>query len=329
MKIAEKNVIAGVAVTLQGNQLLFDNEVAATWTDNFTANCKVELTFIPQGSSEARVIASGDKLSEAGTLKLTVTDDFDNKATAEIALTRVDSQAPTIEVKIAEKNVIAGVTASVQNNQLLFNEAVAATWTDDYTEYCEIGMSLTSAESAEIKAIASGDILSEAGILKLTVTDEFGNSATAEIKLTAVAVYGLENLQNKQLQVDQEVNLMEGVTFAEGLTLAKVEAEQDGIRTEVVNPRAFVPEYPGSVDIIFTLAKPGGNTITVTTGNLNVKPLDYTVIVLKTADVINSQYAWFNNIHSQSKKDFIYPHILTSYITGERYKLDNMEYIVA
>ena len=315
-------------VTLQGNQLLFDNEVAATWTDDFTTNCKVELTFTPQGSNEAKPVASGDKLSEAGILKLTVADEFGNKSTAEITLTRVDSQAPTVEVKIAEKNVIAGVTASVQDNQLLFNEAVAAIWTDDYTESCEIGLILTSAESSEIKAIASGDILSEAGTLKLTVTDEFDNSATAEIKLTAVAVYGLENLQNKQLQVDQEVNLLEGVTIAEGLTLKKVEAEQDGIRTEVVNPRAFVPEYPGSVDIILTLAKPGGNTITVTTGNLNVKPLEYTVIVLKTADVINSQYAWFNNIQSQSKKAFVYSHLLTSYITGERFKMDNMEYIV-
>lgn len=308
--------------------MLFDNEVAAIWTDNFTTECKVELTFTPQGSSEAKPVASGDKLSEAGTLKLTVADEFDNKAAAEFALTRVDSQAPTIEIKIAEKNVIAGVTASVQDNQLLFNEAVAATWTDDYTESCEIGLSLTSAESAEVKAIASGDILSEAGTLKLTVTDEFGNSATAEIKLTAVAVYGLENLQNKQLWVDQEVNLLEGVSIAEGLTLAKVEAEQDGVRTEVVNPHAFVPEYPGSVDIILTLSKPDGNTLTVNTGNLTVKPLEYTVIVLKTADVINSHYAWFNNIPSQSKKAFVYPHLLTSYITGERYRLDNMEYIV-
>ena len=308
--------------------MLFDNEVAATWTDDFTANCKVELTFTPQGSSKAKTVASGDKLSEAGTLKVTVADDFDNKTTTEIALTRVDSQAPAIEVKIAEKNVIAGVTASVQNNQLLFNEAVAATWADDYTESCGIGLSLTSAESSEIKAIASGDILSEAGTLKLTVTDEFGNSATAEIKLTAVAVYGLENLQNKQLQVDQEVNLMEGVTIANGLTLAKVEAEQDGIRSEVVNPNAFVPEYPGSVSIILSLSKPDGNTITVTSGNLNVKPLDYTVAVLKTADVINSHYPWFNNIQSQSKKAFVYPHLLTSYITGERFKLDKLEYIV-
>ena len=212
---------------------------------------------------------------------------------------------------------------------MLFNEAVAATWADDYTESCGIGLSLTSAESSEIKAIASGNILSETGTLKLTVTDEFDNSATAEIKLTAVAVVGLENLQNKQLQVDQEVNLLEGVTFAEGLTLAKVEAEQDGIRTEIVNPNAFAPENPGSVNIILTLAKSDGNTLTVTTGNLTVKPLDYTVIVLKTADVINSHYAWFNNIQSQSKKAFVYPHLLTSYITGERYKLDNMEYIIA
>ena len=284
--------------------MLFDNEVAATWTDDFTANCKVELTFTPQGSSKAKTVASGDKLSEAGTLKLTVADDFDNKTTTEIALTRVDSQAPVVEVKIAEKNVIAGVTASVQNNQLLFNEAVAATWTDDYTESCEIGLILTSAESSVVRAIASGDILSEAGTLTLTVTDEFGNSATAEIKLTAVAVFGLENIQNKQLQVDQEVNLLEGLTIAEGLTLVKVEAEQDGIRTEVVNPNAFVPDYPGSVDIILTLTKPDGRTLEVRVDAILVKPVDYLAPKLEITDIFETTFWWYKNLN-QPAQEFV------------------------
>ena len=221
------------------------------------------------------------------------------------------------------------MTVTIQGYQLFFNNEIAATWTDDFTANCKVELTFTPQGSSEARVIASGDKLSEAGTLKLTVADEFDNKATAEIVLTAVAVFGLENLQNKQLQVDQEVNLLEGITFAEGLTLAKVEAEQDGIRTVIANPNVFVPEYPGSVDIILTLSKPDGNTLTVNTGNLTVKPLEYSVIVLKTADVINSQYAWFNNIQSQSKKAFVYPHLLTSYITGERYRLENLEYIVA
>ena len=44
-------------------------------------------------------------------------------------------------------------------------------------------------------SIASGTKLSEAGVLKLTVTDEFENAASGDISLTAVAIYGLEALQ--------------------------------------------------------------------------------------------------------------------------------------
>ena len=204
------------------------------------------------------------------------------------------------------------MTATLQGNQLLFNNEIAATWTDDYTENCNAEMSLTSAESAEARAIASGDILNDAGILKLTVTDESANSATAEINLTAVAVYGLENLQNKQLQVNQVVNLLEGITFAEGLTLAKVEMEQDGIRSEVVNPNAFVPEYPGTVNIILTLSKSDGRTFEVRVDRLIVNPLDYQAPSLSTVDFINEKYAWYNNLN-QVTKEFIYPHLAISF----------------
>lgn len=219
------------------------------------------------------------------------------------------------------------MTASIQNNQLLFNEAVAATWTDDYTESCGIGLSLTSAESAEVKTIASGDILSEAGTLRLTVTDEFGNSATAEIKLMAVAVFGLENLQNKQLQVDQEVNLLEGITFAEGLTLQKVEIVQEGVRTVIDNPRAYTPDYPGSIRIVLTLSKPDGSTLEAVTNNLNINPLDYHPVTLETADFISNRFSWYYNLNADTKK-FIYPHLILSEYVFNRCKQNNRIHIM-
>ena len=129
--------------------------------------------------------------------------------------------------------------------------------------------------------------------------------------MTAVAVYGLENLQNKQLLVDQEVNLLEGITFAEGLTLAKVEAEQGGTRTEVANPNAFVPEYPDSVNILLTLANSDGHTLEVRVDAILVKPLEYEALASQTIDIISEKYSWYNNLN-EATKEHIYPHILIS-----------------
>ena len=103
-----------------------------------------------------------------------------------------------------------------------------------------------------------------------------------------MAVFGLENLQNK-LQVDQEVNLLEGLTFAEGLTLQKVEIEMDGVRTEISAPEAYTPEYPGDVNLVFTIAKPDGSPLEARTDTLTVKALSYQAIYtnnIKPVDIL-------------------------------------------
>ena len=236
---------------------------------------------------DGKAVSSGTTLSEAGTLKLTVTDEAGNASSAEIKLTRVDSGAPAITLKINEKNVIAGVTATVKDNQLLFDQDVAASWSDDYTAACKAELSLTAAAGIA-KAINSGDKLTDAGTLKLTVKDDFDNSSTAVINLTAIAVFGVENLQNLTLQVDQEADLMSGLTIAEGLTLQKVEMVQDGERTVIETPNAYTPEYPGSIGVILTLARTDGSTIEVKVENLTVKPLGYqaiSIIDIKPVDV--------------------------------------------
>ena len=189
---------------------------------------------------------SGDKLSEEGKLLLKVSDEAGNSSEAEITLTRTDSEAPRIEVLLQEKNVIAGVKVSIQDNQLLFDDVVAATWTDDYSTTFTTVLTLVS-EGGQSKALNSGDMLFDAGKLSLTVADESNNNSTAEIPLTAIAITGLENLQNLTLQVDQEVNLLQGLTIAEGLKLSKVEIEADGGRSVLPNPNAYTPEYPGVI----------------------------------------------------------------------------------
>ena len=253
MKISEKNVIAGVTVTIQGNQLLFDNEVAATWSDDFTANCKVEMTFTPQGSSEARAIASSDKLSEAGTLKLTVADEFDNKAAAEFALTRVDSQAPTIEVKIAEKNVIAGVTVTIQGNQLLFDNEVAANWTDDFTANCKVELTFTPQGSSEVRAVVSGDKLSQEGTLKLTVADDFDNKSTAEIALTRV------DSQAPTIEVKiASINAIAGIT---------VSVKDNQLLFDNKLAASWADNYSQNCKVTLSFTPKGGSSQTVNSGD--------------------------------------------------------------
>lgn len=99
-----------------------------------------------------------------------------------------------------------------------------------------------------------------------------------------MAVFGLENLQNKQLQVDQEVNILEGLTIAEGLTLQKVEIEMGGVRTEVSAPEAYTPDYPGTVNIILTISKLDSSTLEARADNLIVKALPYQALSLTNID---------------------------------------------
>ena len=246
----------------------------ATWSDNVSKTCQAALSFTPTGGS-ATSIASGTKLSEAGVLKLTVTDEAGNSANADIQLTRSDTKAPEINLAVSEKNVIAGVTATLQEGRLLFDEEVAATWTDDYSAAPEASLTFQAEGSQTAVAVNSGDQLSQAGTLKLTVTDEFENAASGEITLTAVAVYGLEALSGLELQVDKETDLLAGLTVVEGLTLTKVEIEHDGIRTEILAPYRYTPEFPGKCSIIFTIKDKNGKESEIKVENIDIKALEY------------------------------------------------------
>ena len=163
---------------------------------------------------------------------------------------------------------------------------LVASWKDDKSTACTAVLTFTA--NGTSKTINSGDKLSEEGKLQVKVTDEAGNSSTSEITLTSIAVYGLENLQSKTLQVDQEVNILDGITFAEGLTLVKVEVEENGVQTEIANPNAYIPQVSGQVNIIFTLARTDGSTIEVKVDNLTVKGIQYqsvSIINIKPVDV--------------------------------------------
>ena len=163
----------------------------------------------------------------------------------------------------------------VDGNQLFFDDQVAASWKDDYSETLTVDVQHIPENSSTGKAIESGETLFDAGTLQITVQDDAKNKSTAEIKLTSVAIAGLESLMGKELTVDVPVNLLQDLTIAEGLTLQKVEIEQDGVRSEIPNPRAYIPELPGTVSISLTLAKTDGSTIEVRVDNLTIKGIEY------------------------------------------------------
>ncbi len=288
IKIQEQNVIAGVKVDIKTDQILFDQTVAATWKDDISKSCKVEVGFVGEGGA-VKAVKSGDRLEEPGKLQIKVTDEAGNDSSAEIKLTRVDSWAPEISVLIGEKNVVAGVKVKVEANQLLLDDQVAASWKDDYSESLTVDIQHIPENSSTGKAIESGETLFDAGKLQIAVQDDAKNKSTAEIKLTSVAITGLESLMGKELTVDVPVNLLEGLTIAEGLTLQKVEIEKDGVKSEIPNPEAYSPQIPGTIGIVLTLARTDGSTIEVKVDWISVKGIKYSkfsLTDLKPVDIL-------------------------------------------
>ena len=317
---ASVNIISGPSLTVSGNELKIGDDLVASWKDDKSTACTVSITFVAtDGTSKA--VNSGDKLSEEGKLKVKVSDEAGNSSEAEITLTKTDSQAPEIEVKIKEKNVITGVKVKIEGNQLLFDDQVAATWKDDYSENCKVELTL------EGKTINSGDVLLEAGKLVISLSDDFQNKATAEITLLADAIYGLEGLQDLSLQVDKEVNLLQGITYADGVSLEKVEIEASGNRFVVTDPVHYVPDQTGTVAIIITV-KAGERSLEFRVEGLVVKGLDYNAPKMATANLIDEQYSWYYALYQQKDKDFIYPHILASYAACNWSKQSNRVHIM-
>lgn len=90
-------------------------------------------------------------------------------------------------------------------------------------------------------------------------------------------VSGLESLRSLAMQVDMEVDLLSGITLASGVELNKTEIEYDGQRTEIADPKHFMPEYPGLCTLIFSIKK--NEAIgEVKAENLTIMPLDYTAM---------------------------------------------------
>ncbi len=97
------NVIAGAEVTVSGNNLIVCGQKAASWRDAVTANCAVTLTFTPEKGS-ARAVQSGETITDAGILTITVTDEAGNTQTTSVKIDIINN-APEIALKTSEINI--------------------------------------------------------------------------------------------------------------------------------------------------------------------------------------------------------------------------------
>ena len=247
LKLSEINVYGGKAVTIDADKLTIGETEVATWTDDKSAadKCTVVLSFTEAGTkatTEATTqaetgtdnapntkaetkagttIKSGDSIDKSGTLTLTVTDEAGNSASKGITLTE-DNSAPEIKVLKESVNVYGGKAVTAKDNTLSIGGDAVLTWTDDHGDECTLTLALDGA------AVSIGDEVGNAGILKVTVSDSKGLGTEAGITLTDQVVFGMANLKNLNLEVDREVNLMDGITTAEGWSIAKVEVETVG-----------------------------------------------------------------------------------------------------
>ena len=92
---------------------------------------------------------------------------------------------------------------------------------------------------------------------------------------TDITISGLENLRKALLQVDQEVNLLNWITFWNGSSLVKVKIEMDWQTKEISDPYHYVPEYPWICNIVLTVKDNKGTTQDYRVDNVTIKALEY------------------------------------------------------
>lgn len=174
---------------------------------------------------------------------------------------------PDLTVVQPEVNVFGGATLGITDTQLLIGGALVASWSDKRTKQCKVGVTVNGSE------VKNGDTVGKPGKLVLTVTNDQGKSTTAEITLKNEAFSGEVTLGD--MHIDEEVNLLSGITLANDATLLKTEIEIDGLRTEIADPQHFTPDTPGTCTIIFTVVGKNGDTAEVRVENITIKPLEY------------------------------------------------------
>lgn len=278
------DVYGGKAVTAADNTLSIGDEPVLQWTDDHGDECTLALEL------DGTPVNLCDEVSTAGTLKITVTDSKSLGTEASIILTENNS-APEVTIHKEYVNVFGGKAVTINGNVLSIGEDAVLQWNDDHGDECTLALDLDST------SVNIGDDVSTAGTLKITISDSKGLGTEANITLTDQIVFGMESLAELDLQIDKEVNLIDSLSFYEGWSLAKVEIEKDGVRTEVTEPERYTSTIAGYIVIIITVTD-GSKTAEFKSGMLTVKPLTYTSIQPQASEIFPD----FNTANVQAYK---------------------------
>lgn len=264
-------------IEIIGNNLFIGDELIATRNDDVTKNCSTSL------SLNWKDITSWTTLNESWTLTLVVKDAAGNSKKINIKL-NIDEAAPNITVNTHEINIFWWANVNIDNNQLLIWDSIIAKRTDKDPESCKVSLKFNW------KEITSWDNINEAWTLILSITNKQSKTSNAEITLTNDAIFGLEKLQNITIPVDKEIDLLNWLTLADGVTLVKTEIEINGKIHTITDPHHYTPEYPwNNISIIFTVQWRNSNSSQITVNNITISPLEYKSISishLKPSDIL-------------------------------------------
>ena len=269
----EVDVTGGKKVSINSNKLLIWSESVASWSDDNTQNCKVSLKF------NGEEIQNWATIKEKWTLTLIVTDDEGKVSSADIRITVINN-APEITVKKESINTFWWIKVSISNNQLFAWNDIIASRKDDFTQNCKATLKLNWTE------ITSWTTINNTGTLTLTVTDDDGKSSKIDINLTSEWIYWLENLNNLNMQVDHEVDLLKWITFAEWVSLVKVEIEIWGKRYPVNDPSHYIPDHPWTCVIVFSV-QAWDATVEIKSSTLTIRALDYHAIQISHLEPVD------------------------------------------
>ena len=261
-------------VRISGNQLYIWSNLVASRSDDVSSNCMVSVTM--NGNNIV-----WKPLDNEWTINIKVTDEAGNSKNASVKV-NVLNNAPVIDAK-SEVNIFWWEKLNISNNQLLIWDEVAASRTDDKTANCKVSLEFKS------KEIKSWDPITEAGVLSIKVEDDKGKFDKKDINITNNTIIGLENLKNLNMQVDNEVDLLKWISFADWVELVKVEVEIDNEIYQANDPHHYTPEYPWTSNIIFTIKLKTWDTKEIRSDTLTIKPLEYKALEItniKPVDIL-------------------------------------------
>ena len=302
-------------VRISGNQLYIWNNLVASWHDDMSSSCMISV------SMKWNDIL-WKPLNEAWTINIKATDEAGNSNNASVKV-NILNDAPIINAK-SEVNIFWWEKINISNNQLSLWDEVIASRSDDKTQNCKVWVKFNG------NKVESWDTINGAWTLSIRVEDDENKFDSKDINVTNNTIIGLENLKNLNMQVDEEVDLLKWISFANWVELTKVEIEIDGQRYEIADPHHYTPEYPWTCNIVFTLKWKSWETKEIKSDSLTINAMKYSPITPQEANIYENRNEWKKNVVWDKERYKFYEtiwHLQTRKIVEELIKNGSPEYL--